>query len=117
MAENDPGFTLHEQARAGGASGPAGTGRTSEPFEAGSLPPLDFSGFVLGLGQMALVHLGEAPEPLSGEVRPDLVQARHLIDLLDLLDGKTRGNLSGEESALLTHLRSDLKLRYVRVAR
>lgn len=83
----------------------------------GELPPVDFSGFIFGLGQMALVHMGEVPEPSSGERRPDLEQARHTIDILDLLEQKTRGNLTEEEATLLRHLLSDLKLRFVRLAR
>ncbi len=84
---------------------------------AAELPPVDFSAFIFGLGQMALMHLGELPEPQSGERRPDFEQARHTIDILDLLERKTRGNLTEEEEGLLRHLLSDLKLRYVRLAK
>lgn len=80
------------------------------------LPPVDFPGFLIGLAQMALVHLGEVPEPQGGSREADLEQARHTIDLLDLLEEKTRGNLSSDEEQLLRHLRSDLKLRFVRAA-
>jgi hypothetical protein len=66
---------------------------------------------------MALVHLGELSEPSGGGHAQDLEQARHTIDILDLLEQKTRGNLSEEEVGLLRHLLSDLKLRYVRLAK
>lgn len=89
----------------------AGSGR------GGALPPVDFTGFVLGLGQMALVHLGEIPEPSSGNTSRDLDQARHTIDLLDMLEEKTRGNLSENEARLLQGLKADLKLKYVYAAR
>ena len=78
-----------------------------------TLPPVDFSSFVLGLGQMTLIHLGDLPEPFSGEVQKDLAQASHTIDLLDLLADKTRGNLSADEAQLLGNLRRELKLKYV----
>ncbi len=83
----------------------------------GHLPPVDFSGFALGLGQMALVHLGEVADPSTGERAADPAQARYSIDILDMLEEKTRGNLTAEEAELLRVLRSELKLKYVRVVR
>ena len=77
------------------------------------LPPVDFSGFVLGLAQMALVHLGELPEPQTGEVSRDLEQARHTIDILDMLQQKTRGNLTDQEARLLQGLCTELKMKFV----
>jgi hypothetical protein len=106
--EGDPGsvtgegFVLRD-------GGPLRSGRERTP----PLPPVDFSSFVLGLGQMTLIHLGDLPEPISGEVRKDLAQASHTIDLLDLLADKTRGNLSADEAQLLGNLRRELKLKYV----
>lgn len=79
------------------------------------LPPVDFAGFVLGLGEMALVHLGELPDHQAGRPVQDLEQARHTIDILDMLQVKTRGNLGSDEEQLLRSLLSDLKLRYVRL--
>jgi hypothetical protein len=64
---------------------------------------------------MALVHLGELPEPQAGQPVQDLEQARHTIDILDLLQAKTKGNLSPDEEQLLRSLLGDLKLRYVRL--
>lgn len=78
-----------------------------------ALPPVDFSSFVLSLGQMTLIHLGDLPEPVSGETQRDLAQASHTIDLLDLLAEKTRGNLTDEEAQLFGNLRRELKLKYV----
>lgn len=81
------------------------------------IPPLDFSGFVLGLGQMALVHLGEIPEPHSGETVRDLAQARHTIDILDMLQQKTKGNLDAGEEKLIQGIENELKLKYVKAAK
>ena len=80
------------------------------------LPPVDFAGFVLGLGQMALMHLGDIPEPSTRQIARNLEQARHTIDILDMLEEKTRGNLTPEESNLLRALKSELKLKYVKAA-
>lgn len=82
-----------------------------------SLPPVDFVGFLLGLGQMALINLGELPEPGSGRAEKNLDQARHAIDILSMLQEKTSGNLSKEEDGFLTGLLNDLKMKYVRSAK
>ena len=114
MTEEGKGFTLRNGPTVGTDAGSA----ASAYGEAGAnLPPIEFSGFLYGLGQMALVHLGEVPEPSTGETLRDLEQARHTIDILDLLEQKTRGNLTEEEKGLLQYLLSDLKLRYVRLTR
>jgi hypothetical protein len=80
------------------------------------LPPVDFTGFVFGLGQMALMHLGDIAEPQSGQISRNLDQARHVIDILDMLEEKTRGNLTQEEDDLLRTLKSELKLKFVKVS-
>jgi hypothetical protein len=78
------------------------------------LPPVDFTTFVLSLGSSALMHLGEG-EPGSSKI--DLTMAQHTIDLLSMLQAKTRGNLTGQEEKLLESLLFDLRLRYVTAAR
>jgi len=82
--------------------------------KAAKLPPADFSGFVVSLAQAALVHMGEVPEPISGQMARDIEQARYSIDLIDLLVEKTRGNLTKEEENLLVRVAADLKMRFVR---
>ena len=80
-------------------------------------PRLDFNAFVLSLGSSALIHLGEAPDPISGKTQePDLTLAQQSIDLLALLQEKTRGNLSEEEAQFLETLLYDLRVRYVAAA-
>ena len=74
---------------------------------------VEFSSLVLMLGTAALVHLGAAPDPESGEKKTDLPQAKQMIDLLDLLKVKTAGNLSAGESGVLEDLLYDLRLRYL----
>src|SRR5438067_7973286 len=80
-------------------------------------PNLDFNAFVLSLGSSALIHLGEAPDPVSGKTQePDLLLAQESIDLLALLQEKTRGNLSEDEARFLDTLLYDLRVRYVAAA-
>lgn len=81
--------------------------------KSGSLPA-DFSGFVVSLAHAALVHLGEFPDPSTGVVSRNIDQARYMIDLIDMLEEKTRGNLNAEEKNLLSSVQSDLKLKFVR---
>jgi hypothetical protein len=79
--------------------------------------PLDFNAFVLSLGSSALIHLGQAPDPVSGKTQePDLPLAQQSIDLLALLQEKTRGNLTDDEAHFLDTLLYDLRMRYVAVA-
>lgn len=77
-------------------------------------PKLDFHTFILGLGSSAFVHLGDAPHPETGKAAaPDLALAQQTIDVLAMLQEKTRGNLTPEEDALMSHLLRDLRLRFV----
>ena len=81
----------------------------------GDIPPVDFNLFVLSLNTSALLHLGETPDA-EGQTHCDLSMARHTIDLLGMLEEKTRGNLSGDEEHLLHQVLFDLRLRYTRKA-
>ncbi len=83
----------------------------------GELPAVDFSTLVLSLSHSTLLHLGDAPDPADGQSHVDLPMARQTIDLLALLQEKTRGNLTGPEESLLAQALYDLRLRYVEVAR
>ena len=77
-------------------------------------PGLDFNAFVLSLGSSALIHLGEAPDPVSGKMEePDLLLAQESIDILALLEEKTKGNLTPDESRFLQTMLYDLRMRYI----
>ncbi len=88
-----------------------------EGAAAGELPHIDFATFVLSLSHSALVHLGDAPDPAGGSPKPDLELARQTIDVLGILEAKTRGNLTGEEERLLSTALYDLRLRYVELSK
>ena len=91
-----------------------GSGGTAKPSEH-DLPHLDFSTFVLSIIGSAYVHLGDAPDAESGG--RDLDLARQDIDLLGILQEKTKGNLTGDEERLLDQALDDLRLRFVEVAK
>jgi hypothetical protein len=78
-----------------------------------SLPPADFATLVLSLGSAAMADMGEAPGPDGGKPTRNLPMAKHAIDLLSVLEEKTKGNLTAEEAQLLESLLFDLRLRYV----
>ena len=80
------------------------------------LPTLDFSTFVLSIIGTAYVHLGDAPTP-EGDPDRNLPLARQDIDLLGLLQEKTKGNLTGEEERLLDSALYDLRMRYIEVSK
>ena len=79
--------------------------------------PIDFSTFVLSLSHSALLHLGDAPHPETNAVERNLPLARQTIELIGLLEEKTKGNLSGDEERLLIQVHNDLRERYVELAR
>ena len=78
-----------------------------------SLPQVDFATFIISLSHSALMHLGEAPDPETGGVVRNLPLARQTIDLIAMLEDKTKGNLVGEEERLITQVLFDLRMRFV----
>jgi len=79
--------------------------------------PVSFSTFILGLSTQALLHLGDIESPVSGQVERDLPAARHVIDILGILQAKTRNNLEQAEERLLEAVLYDLRMRYVELVR
>jgi hypothetical protein len=78
-----------------------------------ALPALDFSTYMLSIASSAMISLGQLAGP-NGEVEPaDLEQAKQLIDILGLLEDKTRGNLDQAEERLLQSLLYDLRVAFV----
>jgi hypothetical protein len=82
-----------------------------------ALPKVDFSTFVLSLSHSALMDLGQAPHPETGSVATTLPMARQTIDLLAMLEEKTKGNLTGDEERLLTQILFDLRMRYIELSK
>jgi hypothetical protein len=80
------------------------------------LPATDFSTLILSFSHSARVHLGDAPSPLGETAAVNLELARQSIELLALLQEKTRGNLTGQEERLLDQALYELRLRFVEVA-
>lgn len=74
-------------------------------------------GLLMMLGSEALIALGEAADPVSGERHRELPHAAGVIDLILLLREKTEGNRSPEETQVIDELLYDLQMRYVNAAK
>jgi len=73
-----------------------------------------FSDFLFWLATMAAVQFGDIPDPATGKpIEPNLVGAGHLIEVVGMLQEKTAGNLSADESKLIDSLLYDLRMRFV----
>lgn len=76
-------------------------------------PSSNFSLFISSLGMQVLMALGEAVDPEAPQTPADLGQAKYLIDILQMISGKTKGNLSAEENEILENLLYELRVKFV----
>jgi hypothetical protein len=75
---------------------------------------ISFAAFVLSLAHTAAVHFGDVDDPVTGvRGEPNLPAAQQMIEILSLLEVKTRGNLTAEERQLLEQILYELRLRFV----
>ncbi|HEY8429814.1 MAG TPA: DUF1844 domain-containing protein [Sandaracinaceae bacterium] len=77
-----------------------------------AMPPIDFNTFVLSMSTACMAHLGEVEGPSGTEV--NLAMAAQTIEILEMLEEKTQGNLTGEEERILTQVLGDLREAYER---
>lgn len=78
------------------------------------MPQVTFTTFILSLASSALVQLGEVPDPASGKVEEaNLPIAKHTIDILTMLRGKTQHSLTDEEERIMDGLLYELRMKYV----
>ena len=76
--------------------------------------PVSFVAFILSLASNAAVHFGDLPDPMTNQRRePDLDAAAQLIEIIAMLEEKTRGNLGAEERQLVDQVLFELRMRYV----
>lgn len=81
-----------------------------------AMPKVCFPTLILSLSSSALVHLGEVPDPETRKPMENIVLAKHTIDILAMLEEKTRGNLNAEETKLLKDMLFELRMKYVQKA-
>jgi Domain of unknown function (DUF1844) len=83
-----------------------------------SAPDLSFTAFVISLASSAAIHFGDLPDPVSGQRgAPNLEGAAQMIEILTLLEQKTKGNLTAEERQVLESVLYELRLRFVEASR
>lgn len=123
MAEQEEGFVVRD--RRGGssepvakASGPSESPKPAASSESGSAHqapafPVTFSSFVISLGSSSLMLMGEKLDPQQQAVPVNLPQAKEIIDLLSVLEEKTKGNLTSEEQTVLRDMLYALRMKYV----
>jgi len=86
----------------------------TEPEQKAALPEISFVNLILSLSTSALIQLGEIQDPTTQQAEKNLPLAQQSIDLISLLQEKTKGNLTPEEGQLMEHILYDLRMRYVK---
>ncbi len=103
----DKGSTETEESPKQGAE-------AAESQEEIPLPEINFSNFIFSLSTSALIQLGEIPDPVSKESGKNLSMAKQTIDILGMLQEKTKGNLTSDEEKLIENILYDLRMRFVK---
>jgi len=87
--------------------------KTEEKTRKEIVPPLEFSSLILPFFTEALINMEKEKNPVTNKVEKNLELAKRMIDLLDLLKERTKGNLKKEEQAFLDHCLQQLKIVYM----
>jgi len=122
MAE-EQGFVIRDRRASGGAESAPITHEskpiaapTGEPSQSVLSPPVTFSSFVISLGSSSLMLMGEQLDPQQPSIPVNLPQAKEIIDLLSVLEDKTKGNLTPDEQTVLRDMLYALRMKYVTLA-
>ncbi len=78
------------------------------------LPEINFATFIFSLNASAMLHLGVMEDPATGKKVKNLPVGKQTIDILAMIEEKTKGNLSKEEENLLKNILYDLRIIYVK---
>jgi len=125
--EKDEGFVIRDRRGASGTDRPSaassgvspaqdhGSSSSTSPSSSteSSGVPVTFSSFVISLGSSSLMLMGEQLDPQQSPLPVNLPQAKEIIDLLSVLEEKTKGNLASEEQAVLRDMLYALRMKYV----
>jgi hypothetical protein len=90
------------------------TSTSSDGIDEAPLPEINFATFVVSLNASALLNLGAIEDPATGQTNKNLPMAKQTIDILSMLEEKTAGNLTSEETNLLKNILYDLRIIYVK---
>jgi len=121
MTEDSKDFILKDQTSQSGGEGASESeaARAEKAYlkdeEGHQLPKIDFSTFVISLNSSALVQLGILDDPTTGEKgQKNLLLAKQTIDVLGMMEEKTKGNLNADEANMLKSILYDLRILYVK---
>jgi hypothetical protein len=103
-------------AKSSPAARPEAPAQDSENAAHMPIPPASLEMLLTMLATEAMVALGQIPHPATGQPQPDMGQAQYLIDLVEVIREKTKGNLSANEQQLMETLLHQLRLAYVESA-
>lgn len=96
------------------ASEPSSKGEDKTPGqETPPIPPIDFPSYILSYYTQGLVLLGEVPNPYTNKTEEDVEAVRHTVEILSMLEQKTKGNLSNEEQKLLESVLYELRMKFM----
>jgi len=130
MSDEEKGFVIRDKrgkTESGPQTEPESPSATSTSVHSSSSPssetfaeyqsshPINFSSFIFSLGSSALMLMGETLDPQQPTVPVNLPQAQEIIDILSVLETKTQGNLTSDESSVLTDMLYTLRMKYVGV--
>jgi hypothetical protein len=125
MAE-EQGFVIRDRRTSGGGEAAPVTASTiqeskpsvatTESSHSAPAPPVTFSSFVISLGSSSLMLMGEQLDPQQPSMPVNLPQAKEIIDLLSVLEDKTKGNLTSDEQTVLRDMLYALRMKYVTLA-
>jgi hypothetical protein len=88
-------------------------GQAAQEAPPGTGARIDFPSYILSYYTQGLVLLGEVPNPYTNKKEEDIEGARHTVDILTMLQEKTKGNLSKEEDQLLEGVLYELRMKYM----
>ncbi|HVP13571.1 MAG TPA: DUF1844 domain-containing protein [Phycisphaerae bacterium] len=113
MAEEEPKLHIDDDWKSQAAAEKERLAASVEAGEHREMPAASFTGLIQLIAMQAMVGLGGLAGPPGQEIPPNLELAKHHIDLLDVLDNKTKGNLTPEEKRLLDTTLHQLRMAYV----
>ncbi len=112
---------IQEQSTAHPEDAPTSTEKnTQEPKKENDnfeMPPVDFNLFISSLGMQALMALGEIENPMDGKKDIQLPQGKYLVDTLEMLQVKTKGNLSPQEANMIESMLYEIRMKYLSLSK
>jgi len=111
--DGTPKPVAEEQAEKPADAPPAQATSESQGKSTRAYQTIDFPTYILGYYTQGMVLLGETPNPYTQKKEEDVESVRHIIDVLSMIEQKTKGNLNAEESQLLESVLYELRMKFM----